>query len=126
VDPRNAKKEPDVMVKINLTYFLYGAIVFTDLAWASIGALLLTEFLYMPDIAMGPLYVHRILLVLLPLPWAALIGFSWFSHALQRRGQSEAAWSINFLSLTLWAVYEHLAFYLTGLGLFSCAYLANS
>lgn len=114
------------MSKTNLTYFLYGAIVFTALAWISVGVLPLLVLMDMADNNLilsllvllplplvlmaahrivAPNYLNMILLVLLPLPWVALIGFSWFSHALERRGQSDAAWSIIFLSLTLWVLY---------------------
>jgi hypothetical protein len=103
VYPLERDGEQNVMLKIKLTYFLYGAIVITSFALVTIGLLILSVFQYMPNIAIvrhyGPFYDHLILLVLLPMPWAALIGFSWLSHTLRRRGQSEGAWSIIFLSL---------------------------
>jgi hypothetical protein len=115
------------MSKINLTYFFYGAIVFTALAWVFIGVLLLLAFVNIYDHEIvghyNLFYDKRILLALLP--WPALIGFSWLSHALQRRWQSEAAWSIIFLSLMLWVLYALLALYVSGLGILLCTYHAN-
>ncbi len=56
------------MSKINLNYFLYGAIVVTDLAWVCIGVLVL--LIYIIGIgAVGLPYDNRIFLVLFPLPW---------------------------------------------------------
>lgn len=92
------------MTKLNLSYSLYGAIVIASSAWILIGLLLTLIYIYNTGMICPP-YGNRIFLILIPLPWVALVGFSWLAYTLQNRGQTDAAWATTFFSLTLWLLY---------------------
>jgi hypothetical protein len=97
------KMSQTVMPKTNLNYLLYGAIAIVSVLWILIGLLLMLIYMHNTDIV-GPPFGYRILLILIPLPWAALIGFAWLAYARLSAGQSDAAWSATFFSLTLWVL----------------------
>lgn len=103
--------EPDAMTKLNLSYSLYGAIVIASLAWILIGLLLMQIYIYNTGMV-GPPYGNRIFLILIPLPWVALVGLSWLAYTLQNRGKTDAAWATTFFSLMLLLLYVVFLFIL--------------
>lgn len=86
------------MTRASLSFVLHGAIAIASSAWIAIGLLLWSIYVHNPGM-IGPPFGNRIFVLLIPLPWSALIGFTLSAYTLQRRRQPEAAWAITVISL---------------------------